>query len=84
MTIQPQMPTTWDSASIEKVAMGNNLIDVKYERKGTDLTLVINQTAPDWHVKLAFPKNKYHTWQVNGKKVPPQHDGEVDFVDLPA
>ena len=82
VTLQPQMPTTWDQASIEKVAVGNNLIDVNYERKGTKRTLVINQTAPDWNVKLTFPKNKYQNWRVNGKKVSVQHNSEFDFVDL--
>ncbi|GAB2528947.1 alpha-L-rhamnosidase-related protein [Spirosoma aerophilum] len=82
IVVQPQMPDAWDKASVEKVAVGDNMLSMDYAKTGGQLTLSIRQKQPNWTVRLTFPKGKYRNWQVNGKKVPVQGDTKSDFVEL--
>lgn len=80
--IEPQMPGDWNEASIDKVAVGDNLIGLTYAKAENGVKLVITQTKPDWTVRLAFPKGKYAAWQVNGKNVTVRQGEDSDFIEL--
>ncbi|GAB3809848.1 hypothetical protein GCM10028819_52350 [Spirosoma humi] len=82
IVVRPQMPSIWNKARVEKVAVGDNMVSMDYAKAGAQLTLLITQKEPNWTVKLAFPKGKYRNWQVNDKKVSIQSDTDSDFVEL--
>ena len=42
--IRPQMPSDWESASIEKVQIGDNEISLSYEKIDGELTIEVSQT----------------------------------------
>jgi hypothetical protein len=69
--IQPQMPSGWNEASLENVQAGDNSVSVFYEQSSGAVKLSINQTQADWKITVAFPKDQYRNWQVNGEKVAP-------------
>ena len=54
--IEPNMPSTWNDASLENVKVGENEISIYYEVKDNDLTLRVNQKLPDWEIELIIPK----------------------------
>ncbi len=55
ITIRPQMPDKWEEASLENVAIGDNLISIFYSKKGDDLDVQVTQTNPEWELVLAVP-----------------------------
>ena len=79
--LQPQMPTAWDDARLENVAVGNNQLGVRYQRNPTGLQLSVTQTQPDWKVIFAFPVGRYRRWQLNGEAVTPRKEGNVSVVE---
>lgn len=52
--IAPQMPSHWDQASLKNVRMGNNALDMMYEKRaaGVHITLVQQE---DWALHLSPP-----------------------------
>jgi len=78
ITIQPQMPTSWNEASLENVIVGDNKIDVVYKNKDNYLQLSLTQSRENWKLIISFPKNKYKKWQVNGKDVKTSPGGSPD------
>ena len=53
--IRPLMPTEWNRASLENVAMGDNEISVFYEREGETIRLRVEQRNADWAIELLPP-----------------------------
>lgn len=80
--IQPQMPTSWDTASIENVTVGSNIISMKYERKISAIQITLNQTRDDWKFRMAFPAGKFTVWKVDGIVVKPQREGNFEIVEV--
>lgn len=65
VVIEPQMPKEWDKASLENVKVGNNEISVWYEARDGFLQIKVQQSNPDWEVKLILPKGDYSTAEGN-------------------
>lgn len=59
VTIKPQMPAEWSTASLENVEMGDNKISVFYTKTATGITYKIIQTNPEWKIELILPDGKY-------------------------
>jgi glycogen debranching enzyme len=74
--IAPVIPEAWDNAAIDKVAIGDNLLKMSFEKTSSGLTLEIIQKADDWKVEIIFPKDKYFTWKLNGETVKPAIEKE--------
>ncbi|WP_228236378.1 glycogen debranching protein [Allomuricauda sp. M10] len=57
--IKPQMPSSWDHASLENVKIGNNEISIWYENKDGNLQMKVEQTNPNWSVIVVLPYDDY-------------------------
>jgi glycogen debranching enzyme len=79
--LRPQMPTAWNDARIENVAVGDNQLGVTYRRTADRLQLSVTQTWPDWKVAFVLPAGRYRKWQLNGKTVSPRTDGNNSVVE---
>ncbi|MCE7042654.1 glycogen debranching protein [Dyadobacter sp. CY312] len=80
--IQPQMPSTWNDASLEKVTVGSNEIGMKYRKTDKALQLDITQSEENWKLTIAFPKGKYREWTVAGKVIKPKVDGSFETIEV--
>lgn len=80
IVIRPQMPTEWDSASLENVVVAENEISIFYTRKGKGLSISIAQTRPDWTIELILPQMQDARYKVmRGESVPSEGEGGVRF-----
>ena len=78
--IQPQLPSTWDKASVEKLTIGDNQLTVHFEKSGNQQTIRLSQTKPEWKIVFALPKGKYKTWKINGKSVTATPEGALEVT----
>jgi glycogen debranching enzyme len=78
--LHPQMPTQWQEATLENVIVANNKLSLAYKRKGSSVQLVLDQSDPEWKIVLRLPKDKYVQWEIDGRPINPQSDGNVDRV----
>ncbi len=49
--IRPQMPSSWEQADLENVAIGDNTISVYYDTSGGSLDINVEQTG-DWAIEV--------------------------------
>ncbi len=56
VTIQPQMPTEWNEASLENVLMADNEVSVFYKRSGNTVDLEIVKINASWKVIIPYRK----------------------------
>lgn len=82
LVVSPQMPDEWNIATLENVKIANNLLSIGYNTTPKSTTLKLTQTNGDWEIKLSFPKQKFNGWEVNGKKIVPTTEGNVQYVIL--
>jgi hypothetical protein len=73
------MPSDWDTAKIEKVLIGDNVLTLSFLRVEGEIQLQINQTKGDWQIDFVFPKGKYNLWKVGGKEVEKTRVGNQEF-----
>ncbi|TFV95739.1 glycogen debranching protein [Algoriphagus kandeliae] len=66
--IRPQMPNSWENASIEKVQIGENEISLSYQKSGNELILEVEQSEKKWGLSVEIPEN-YTQVKVLGKEV---------------
>ncbi len=57
--IKPQMPSSWDHASLENVKIGDNEISIGYENKDGKLQIKVQQSKPDWSIVVDLPQDNY-------------------------
>ena len=80
--IRPQMPAEWADASLEKVLIGNNELDMHYKKSGKKLEIALRQTQADWRIRFYLPSGEYGKWKVNGAVIDPDTEGPFQFVEL--
>jgi len=66
--IRPQMPSDWEKASIQKVLIGDNIISMRYEKSGDQLSIEVEQSEKKWGVSIEIPE-AYSKVKVLGKEV---------------
>lgn len=66
--IRPQMPSTWEEASIQKVIIGDNEISMSYENKSGVLAIEVSQTQSKWGISLEIPE-EYSKVKILGKEI---------------
>ncbi len=54
--IKLQMPTEWNEASIENVAIADNEVSIFYKKSGNQISLKVTQQNPEWTLDLVLPK----------------------------
>ena len=66
--IRPQMPTGWEEASIQKVLIGDNEINLSYVDKSGIRSVEIDQTQSKWVISIEIPE-EFSKVKVLGKEV---------------
>lgn len=66
--IRPQMPGTWEEASIQKVMIGDNEISMSYVNKSGVLAIEVSQTQSKWGISVEIPES-YAKVKILGKEV---------------
>lgn len=56
ITIVPNMPTSWATASLENIQVGSNNIRIVYEKKEGKLSMTVEQSQSNWEIRLQLPK----------------------------
>lgn len=66
--IRPQMPTAWEEASIQKVIVGENEINLTYVDKSGVRSIEVEQTQSKWGISIEIPE-EFSKVKVLGKEV---------------
>ena len=66
--IRPQMPSSWEEASIQKVIVGGNEIKVTYVDKSGIRAIEVEQTLSKWGISIEIPE-EFSKVKVLGKEV---------------
>jgi hypothetical protein len=80
--IQPQMPSSWNEASLENVMVGDNELDYTFKRTGKRMELHLTQLQKSWKLTIALPKGTSKKWEINGKAVKPVAQGAFDTFEI--
>ncbi|WP_343488149.1 trehalase family glycosidase [Allomuricauda sp. d1] len=59
VVIRPQMPSTWNEASLENVKVADNSISVFFSENDGKFNIKIHQINPEWTLKVMLPKDSY-------------------------
>ena len=75
VTVQFQMPSEWDKASLENVRVGDNLLDLYYHRTSTATSIKILQERSEWKLLVVLPGIvKDQVKLLKGTRVPTDED----------
>lgn len=66
--IRPQMPSTWEEASIQKVIVGDNEIKLTYVDKSGDRAIEVEQSQSKWGISIEIPE-EFSKVKILGKEV---------------
>ncbi len=77
VTIQPQMPTEWNNASLENVEIADNSVSVFYKRSNTEVDLKVVQTNTKWTLDIVIPKTNFKNYKVDQNHVAIEDLGET-------
>ncbi|SDA96665.1 alpha-L-rhamnosidase [Algoriphagus alkaliphilus] len=66
--IRPQMPSTWEEASIQKVQIGDNLISLTFVDKSGVRSIEVEQSQSKWGVSIEIPES-FTKVKILGKEV---------------
>jgi glycogen debranching enzyme len=66
--VRPQMPSTWEEASIQKVQIGENEINLTYVNKSGVLAIEVEQTQSKWGLSIEIPES-YTKVKILGKEI---------------
>lgn len=80
--VRPQMPASWEEASLENLKIGDNSLNISYQKQGEKLRLTFGQSREDWKLMLAFPQGRYTQWRLNGEKVTAWLEDGLELVEL--
>jgi glycogen debranching enzyme len=69
--IIPKMPSSWKDASIKRVVVGDNIIDLVYKETNIGRVLEISQLKNDWKIVYGYPKDAFNHLKINGEIVNP-------------
>ena len=66
--IRPQMPSSWEEASIQKVIVGDNEINLSYVDKSGVRSIEVEQTQSKWGISIEIPE-EFSKVKILGKEV---------------
>ncbi|GAB5399728.1 MAG: hypothetical protein Aureis2KO_13130 [Aureisphaera sp.] len=67
--IKPQMPTSWNEASLENVMVGDNEVSIHFSKKEGTIRVEVIQTMDDWEVVVQLPKVDNSSFFVEGAQI---------------
>ena len=59
LVISPQMPSSWDAASLTNVAVADGTVNLDYAVKDDMLTYAITHTLKNWETEVMLPRSQY-------------------------
>lgn len=62
ITINPQMPTSWDHASIDEVPIADQVLDMRFLRDGKSLEYLVKLQKNGWKLKFMVPPG--HSYEI--------------------
>ncbi|GAA4811830.1 glycogen debranching protein [Litoribaculum gwangyangense] len=68
VTINPQMPNSWNNASLENIEIADNNISVFFNKNNKNLKLKVLQTSNNWTLEIKFNKADYITYEIVNKE----------------
>ncbi len=69
VVIQPQMPSSWDHASLENVMVGDNEISIYFSNKEGTTEVRVTQTQDDWEFIVELPQFEKSNLSVEGGQI---------------
>jgi hypothetical protein len=75
VVLRPQMPSSWNTASLSDLPIGTNTMTVEYQRTSTGAGLRILQNESDWTFTIQLPLSDTRKWLFNGEVVTPTNNG---------
>lgn len=80
IVIRPQMPSSWDNASLENVRVADNSVSVYYTRKDGVTRIHVKQDKPGWTLELIPEKSEDSDYKVSSEEaVQEERDGNLVF-----
>ncbi|MCF7560228.1 glycogen debranching protein [Sabulilitoribacter multivorans] len=67
--IEPQMPTSWNDASIENVEVADNNLSVFYHKTEYGLDFNVQQTNTNWTLEIKLPISVFKNHNVNSDAI---------------
>ncbi|MFC4635629.1 glycogen debranching protein [Dokdonia ponticola] len=55
VTIRPQMPSTWNEASLENILIADNEVSIYYSKIESQVNIKVSQTNPAWEITVELP-----------------------------
>jgi len=68
LVIEPQLPSGWDTMSLENQRVGNNIYNIKINRKDGQTTYEVTSKEKDWNTVLRIKHLTGKEYSLNGKK----------------
>ena len=67
---QPDMPSAWESAKLEGIRVGDNVISINYRQTEGEITYVVEQSQPEW--TIVFERSGAGRISLNGEMLGPE------------
>ena len=74
--IRPQMPSSWQNASLENIQVADNEVSIFYKHGSEGLQIEVLQSNTDWTIQLELPKGAYSV-NVEGAQTSENGTGSV-------
>ncbi|NNK70041.1 MAG: glycogen debranching protein, partial [Flavobacteriaceae bacterium] len=78
VTINPQMPSKWDHASLEQVKIADNELSVYYDSRSGKRSYTIEQTHSEWEMIVKLANGTYDV--IEGEAEMKIHENSVIFT----
>lgn len=79
--IRPQMPSTWENASLEDVKIADQSVSLFLKTEGENRSLRITREKPGWNIRLVLPAQEgreYHISEGDAQKV--KQGNAVEYI----
>ena len=76
VSIKPQMPNSWNDASLENVEIADNSISVFYTKSNGELVFKVLQKNTNWTLIIIIPKTEFKSYDVDQHNVTVEENGD--------
>lgn len=82
LRLSPGMPSAWPYAQLENLPVGDNTVNLRYDKTAEGVRFAVNHQRADWPVVIRQPKGRHRQWLVNGQPVTPEVAGDWEQVTV--
>lgn len=80
INIRPVLPESWHNSKLENVQVGDNRIDIAFEKSERGLSVQINQNQIDWEIHFKMPRKDYEKVNLNGKNLEMRDSKWIEII----